>query len=102
MANYQEELRMVIKVWMFSFNCASCILSERLPLLVQVIPPTQEEKEEGLYFQPPSLICDCGDVLYNISSKDFYDLLLSLFESTSSIITVYRNENLLLEDDLED
>lgn len=92
MDSYQTELRAILKVWVFSFNCATCIVSEKLSVMRMIIPPYDSNEAERSYSQPPSVVCDCDEILYNFSSKDLYDLFLSLYDTSNNIIYIPRSE----------
>lgn len=100
MDSYQQELRTILKTWVFSFNCASCIITEKIANLRIVVSP-YESKEGNDYNQPPSIVCECDEILYNFLSKDLYDLFLSLYDTTNNNIYISRN-NFVSQEETEE
>lgn len=89
---YQNELRQILKTWVFSFDCVYCLKTSRISNTRIIVPLQEMKEEENAYDQPPAVVCDCEEILYNLASKDLFDLFESLFQSRNNNIYIPRSE----------
>lgn len=84
---YEYELQEILKIWIFNLFCSNCSLRDveegtdtsyvNYRFVTELIDANDEE---GIYSNPPNIICGCNENLYAIKSHALYDLLDSLFD----------------------
>ena len=92
---YEEELKQILRVWVFGFTCANCTINESHSSFNYITPETKGDHDAGIYPSPPTLWCGCNESLYNIKSHGLYELFESLYgknKHDNIIIKSYDDE----------
>lgn len=90
---YETELKQILKIWMFYFDCIDCRDSNEPAKHKYITEYEKGNKKHGTYPSPPILYCGCGELLYNIRSIGLYDLIKSLFESDKNNKIIIKLED---------